>query len=119
MRRSSVPTPAAVLLALLLALALLGPAAATAQVETPVPVPPATPLATPQAAPHADLAGVAPLPLTGERRAAFEAYVAGPWSGSGCRAPRSPSSRAGRWSTPRASASRSWAGPPPSPPTPC
>jgi hypothetical protein len=75
-RRSPPPTPAAVLLALLLALALLGPAAALAQLETPVPGPPATPLASPPAAPPADLAGVAPLPLTGERRAAFEAYVA-------------------------------------------
>jgi CubicO group peptidase (beta-lactamase class C family) len=61
-------------LALLLALALGGPA--VAQVETPVPALPATPIATPQAAAQPDLAGVAPLPLTGERRAAFEAYVA-------------------------------------------
>ncbi|MFN8590548.1 MAG: serine hydrolase [Thermomicrobiales bacterium] len=35
---------------------------------------PATPIATPGASP--DSRGVAPLPLTGERRAAFEAYVA-------------------------------------------
>jgi CubicO group peptidase (beta-lactamase class C family) len=32
--------------------------------------------ATPPATPAADLTGVTPLPLTGERRAAFEAYVA-------------------------------------------
>ena len=68
------PAPA-VLAALLLLLAAAGPAG-LAQVETPVPGPPATPLATPQAAPPADLTGVVPLPLTGERRAAFEAYVA-------------------------------------------
>jgi CubicO group peptidase (beta-lactamase class C family) len=61
-------------LVLLLALALGGPVA-VAQVETPVPAPPATPIATPQAEVQPDLAGVAPLPLTGERRAAFEAYV--------------------------------------------
>ena len=42
----------------------------------PCPRAPATPLAVPPATPSADLAGVAPLPLTGERRAAFEAYVA-------------------------------------------
>jgi CubicO group peptidase (beta-lactamase class C family) len=64
-----------ILLSVLLALAVAGPAG-LAQVETPVPGPPATPPATPQATPEVDLAGVAPLPLTGERRAAFEAYVA-------------------------------------------
>ncbi len=71
MRRAPV-----VLAALLLLLATGGPIG-VAQVETPVPGPPATPLAPPPAAPQPDLAGVAPLPLTGERRAAFEAYVAG------------------------------------------
>lgn len=49
---------------------------APAGVGMPVPAFPATPIATPQALAQADLAGVAPLPLTGERRAAFEAYVA-------------------------------------------
>ena len=57
MRRTSIA------LALLLVLAV-GGAAGAAQV------------ATPQATPQPDLAGVAALPLTGERRAAFEAYVA-------------------------------------------
>jgi CubicO group peptidase (beta-lactamase class C family) len=53
-----------------------GPAArfARAQVETPS-APPATPGAT-QAGPLPDLTGVAPLPLTGERLATLEAYVA-------------------------------------------
>ena len=70
MRRASV-----VFAALLLLLATGGPAG-VAQVETPLPGSPATPPATPSAAPQPDLAGVAPLPLTRERRAAFEAYVA-------------------------------------------
>jgi CubicO group peptidase (beta-lactamase class C family) len=47
-----------------------------AQVETPVPGLPATPIATPQTAAQQNLAGVAPLPLTGERRATFETYIA-------------------------------------------
>ncbi|MEA2513846.1 MAG: hypothetical protein QOJ59_3333, partial [Thermomicrobiales bacterium] len=64
-----------ILLSVLLALAVAG-SAGLAQVETPVAGPPATPLATPQATPQLSLAGVAPLPLTDERRAAFEAYVA-------------------------------------------
>jgi CubicO group peptidase (beta-lactamase class C family) len=63
-----------VVLALLLVLAAVNTGAA--QLETPVPEPPATPLATPAATGQPDLTGVAPLPLTGERRAAFEAYVA-------------------------------------------
>jgi CubicO group peptidase (beta-lactamase class C family) len=62
-------------LAVLLVLAV-GSSTTIAQVETPVPALPATPLAVPPATPVADLAGVSPLPLTGERRAAFEAYVA-------------------------------------------
>src|SRR5688572_2540188 len=62
-------------LVVLLALVIAGPAA-MAQVETPVPALPATPLPVPLATPTADLAAVSPLPLTGERRAAFEAYVA-------------------------------------------
>src|SRR5829696_2247532 len=65
----------AIILAGLLALAV-GLPTAIAQVETPVPAPSATPLAVPPATPVADLAGVSPLPLTGQRRAAFEAYVA-------------------------------------------
>jgi CubicO group peptidase (beta-lactamase class C family) len=64
-----------VLAALLFLLATGGPAG-VAQVETPLPGSPATPPATPSAAQQPDLAGVAPLPLTRERRAAFEAYVA-------------------------------------------
>ena len=54
-----------------------GPAARStaAQVETPTAGPPATPGAAP-AGPLPDLTGVAPLPLTGERLATFEAYVA-------------------------------------------
>jgi CubicO group peptidase (beta-lactamase class C family) len=67
-------TPIALALILLL-LATIGPAS-MAQVETPVPGAPATPIATPLAAPQSDLTDVAPLPLTGERRAEFEAYVA-------------------------------------------
>jgi CubicO group peptidase (beta-lactamase class C family) len=62
-----------VLLALLLVLTV--GATGVAQVETPVPDPRATPVATPEAAPP-DLSGIAPLPLTGARRAAFEAYIA-------------------------------------------
>src|SRR5829696_3025473 len=65
----------AIILAGLLALAV-GLPTAIAQVETPVPALPATPLAVPPASPVADLAGVSPLPLTGARRAAFEAYAA-------------------------------------------
>ena len=49
---------------------------AAAQVETPTAGPPATPGAAAQAGPLPDLTGVAPLPLTGERLATFEAYVA-------------------------------------------
>ncbi|MFN8591145.1 MAG: serine hydrolase domain-containing protein [Thermomicrobiales bacterium] len=52
-------------LVLLLALTLGSPALAQG----------ATPVATPAAEP-VNLAGVAPLPLTGERRAAFESYIA-------------------------------------------
>jgi CubicO group peptidase (beta-lactamase class C family) len=65
----------AIILAVLLAL-VVGSRTVVAQVETPVPALPATPLAVPPAPPVADLAGVSPLPLTGERRAAFEAYAA-------------------------------------------
>src|SRR5688572_26843626 len=67
-------TPIVLALSLLL-LATVG-SASMAQVETPVPSAPATPIATPQTAAQSDLIGVAPLPLTGERRTAFEAYVA-------------------------------------------
>src|SRR4051812_26573332 len=65
----------AIILAVLLVLAVGSPAV-FAQVETPVPALLATPLAVPPATPVADLTGVTPLPLTGERRAAFEAYAA-------------------------------------------
>ena len=69
-----------VLLAALLALTAGNLLGVAAQVETPVAELPATPLASPAARPAAsptpDLTGVAPLPLTGERRAEFEAYVA-------------------------------------------
>src|SRR5918994_7527914 len=65
----------AIILAVLLAL-VVGSRTVVAQVETPVPALPATPLAVPPAPPVADLAGVTPLPLTGARRAAFEAYAA-------------------------------------------
>ena len=51
-----------------LVLAVSGWATVTAQDASPVP--------SPVASSAADLAGVAPLPLTGERLAAFEAYVA-------------------------------------------
>ncbi|MBW3632754.1 MAG: beta-lactamase family protein [Chloroflexi bacterium] len=67
-------TPIVVALILLL-LATVGPAS-MAQVETPVPSEPTTPIATPLAAAQPDLTDVTPLPLTGERRAEFEAYVA-------------------------------------------
>jgi CubicO group peptidase (beta-lactamase class C family) len=50
--------------------------AVVAQVESPVPALATTPRAVPPATPTAELAGVAPLPLSGERRATFEAYVA-------------------------------------------
>jgi CubicO group peptidase (beta-lactamase class C family) len=60
----------------LVLLLTIGLAPVAAQVETSVPEPPATPLAPPAATGQPDLTGVAPLPLTGERRAAFEAYVA-------------------------------------------
>ena len=62
-------------LAMLLALVVAGPAA-LAQVETPAPAISATPLPVATATPVANLADVAPLPLTGERRSTFEAYVA-------------------------------------------
>src|SRR3954469_21774487 len=62
-------------LAMLLALVVASPAA-MAQVETPVATLPATPLPASTTTPIADLAGVTPLPLTGERRTTFEAYVA-------------------------------------------
>jgi CubicO group peptidase (beta-lactamase class C family) len=64
-----------IVLAMLLALLVAG-SATMAQVETPVPALPATPLPVPTTAPAADLTGVSPLPLTGERRAAFETYAA-------------------------------------------
>ena len=55
-----------------------GPAArfAAAQLEPPVELPPATPAATSQTQAVPDLTGVTPLPLTGERLATFEAYIA-------------------------------------------
>jgi CubicO group peptidase (beta-lactamase class C family) len=53
-----------------------GYAATRAQVQTPGEEVVATPVATPQAQVVADLIGVTPLPLTGERLATFEAYVA-------------------------------------------
>jgi CubicO group peptidase (beta-lactamase class C family) len=53
-----------------------GHPAARAQVETPGEDVAATPVATPQAHVVADLTGVTPLPLTGERLATFEAYIA-------------------------------------------
>ena len=62
-------------LAMLLALVVAG-SATTAQVETPVPALPATPVPVATATPVANLADMAPMPLTGERRATFEAYVA-------------------------------------------
>jgi CubicO group peptidase (beta-lactamase class C family) len=65
----------AIILAVLLVLAGSDPAV-MAQVETPVPALPATPPPVPLATPTADLSAVSPLPLTGERRAAFEAYAA-------------------------------------------
>jgi CubicO group peptidase (beta-lactamase class C family) len=71
-------TPLALVpLALVLLLVLAaGRSAGVAQVETPVASPPTAPLASPVATPPADLTGVAALPLTDARRAAFEAYVA-------------------------------------------
>jgi CubicO group peptidase (beta-lactamase class C family) len=65
---------APLVLTVLLALVVAG-SATMAQVETPVPALRATPLPVAPTQP-ADLAGVTPLPLTGERRTAFEAYVA-------------------------------------------
>jgi CubicO group peptidase (beta-lactamase class C family) len=63
-----------IVLAVLLAFTF-GGISGVAQVETPVASPQASPFASPQAT-QPDLAGVAAQPLTGERRAAFEAYVA-------------------------------------------
>jgi CubicO group peptidase (beta-lactamase class C family) len=59
-------------LAVLFLLAGAG-SAAMAQVATPGP---ASPQATPQPSPRPDLTGVEPSPLIGDRRDAFEAYVA-------------------------------------------
>jgi CubicO group peptidase (beta-lactamase class C family) len=53
----------------------LARATTAAQVETP-PAAPATPGAASGAEAFPDLSGVAPLPLTGERLATFEAYIA-------------------------------------------
>jgi CubicO group peptidase (beta-lactamase class C family) len=64
-----------IILTVLLVLAGSGPAV-VAQAETPVTTPAATPLAIPPTTPTTDLAGVTPLPLTGERRTTFETYVA-------------------------------------------
>jgi CubicO group peptidase (beta-lactamase class C family) len=55
---------------------LAGHAATRAQVQTPGEEVVATPVATPRDHAVADLTGVTPLPLTGERLATFEAYVA-------------------------------------------
>ena len=57
-------------------LLVAGQAVSRAQVETPGEDASATPVATPQDQAVADLTGVTPLPLTGERLATFEAYVA-------------------------------------------
>ena len=65
---------APIVLAVLLMFATGGPTV-VAQVETPVPALPATPFPV-ATMPAADLAGVMPLPITGELRTAFEAYVA-------------------------------------------
>ena len=65
-----------IVLALILLLPFSVSPVSIAQVETPVPSGPATPIATPLDAAHRDLTDVSPLPLTGERRAEFEAYVA-------------------------------------------
>ena len=46
------------------------------QIEVPGEAPAETSIATPQANALPDLTGVTPLPLTGERQAAFAAYVA-------------------------------------------
>jgi CubicO group peptidase (beta-lactamase class C family) len=54
---------------ILLVLLLAAISAAPVRGQTPGP-------ATPQAGAGADLAGVAPLPLTGDRQAAFAAYIA-------------------------------------------
>ena len=70
------PTRRALLASVTLAPLLTASLRATqAQVETPGEVLEGTPVATPQTLP--DLTGVTPLPLTGERLATFEAYVAG------------------------------------------
>jgi CubicO group peptidase (beta-lactamase class C family) len=53
---------------ILMVLLLAAMSVAPARGQTPGP-------ATPQAGASADLAGVTPLPLTGDRQAAFEAYV--------------------------------------------
>jgi CubicO group peptidase (beta-lactamase class C family) len=50
--------------------------ATRAQVETPGEAPAGTPIPAPQASDLPDLTGVTPLPLTGERLATFEAYIA-------------------------------------------
>src|SRR4051794_27714763 len=71
MRQKSIP-----LVSLLVALLLTaGLVPAAAQEATPVP-PAASPVGATPVAP-VDLAGVMPQPLAGERRAAFDAYLAG------------------------------------------
>lgn len=65
-----------VVVTLLLVLSLTVGAAGLAQPGTPSAASLATPSASPNATAPPDLTGVTPLPLTGERRTAFEAYVA-------------------------------------------
>ena len=97
-----------------------GPRVADAQVETQGEAPAEAPIATPQASALPDLTGVTPLPLTGERLAAFEAYVAAKLAESERprRRRRRRPGRRGRLPA-RASASASWDGRRRSPPTPC
>ena len=87
---------------ILIALLLTAMSAAPAQGQTPGP-------GTPQTGASVDLAGVTPLPLTGERQAAFEAYIADMLAMTNVPVPPWRSSRTVRWSTSRASACGSWA----------
>jgi CubicO group peptidase (beta-lactamase class C family) len=64
-----------VVFVMLMLLGTAGPAG-MAQVETPMAGSPVAGFATPQVTRESDLAGVSSLPLTGERRAEFEAYIA-------------------------------------------
>ena len=75
-RRLIVPTRRALLTSAALTPLLMTGLRAQAQVETPGEVPEGTPVSVPQGSALPDLTGVMPLPLTGDRLATFETYIA-------------------------------------------